>query len=555
MSLDPVIISGTYSVAVAFPGYTRAGRGLNYQSINFIMTESAHEIVDINRHKAELQRAVARAGVAPSSREFLLKALYPPGEQTKVAIPDSTWRPSGRFDFRPSVTITKPSGQTTGTWDCLIVVPPGDVTGAIVATAQSGDDDTFTSFSPPAEYDAYQVPLVPKGLGVTERTIDLYRLENLSVPPYAVTGTHLTGNSRLNPLELEAFRSTYRGATVHMTSSKLNDGGSIVTGQYDTEYFQDHSFLTQYNRPLAGGTPSNGIALPARAEIPLSSTAVTEMCPGAQVSEARDGAYLPLRLLGPEQPFVQTKQAFGRTRTYRDGAVVSYVDHTVTAAAPTGNNSQANIGAFAEFNVAYGQSAPWWQYVAASRETADSNPTYVDDTGYDNVATGVIIVKGLSIESSLTLQLFVGLECILREQSPVRSFASAAAELDPFAMDFYYKIVNSMPFAYPASANSLGAIFPLIASKAMMVAKSLAPHVLPAVGSLLSQGAARINSAAVQRAENMRAMPPRRERPVIREQIVVRPAPRARSARRAPAVAVTTRQGGRRRRRPRSGRV
>jgi hypothetical protein len=121
----------------------------------------------------------------------------------------------------------------------------------------------------------------------------------------------------------------------------------------------------------------------------------------------------------------------------------------------------------------------------------------VPDTGYDNMATGVTIFRGLPRNASLSVRVAIGLEMLVAPESPIRSFVSQPTLSDPRAIGVLYQVAESMRLAYPARFNATAALVPLLAK----AVKHIAPYFAPALASgsqALGSWAARSIQARLQ---------------------------------------------------------
>nr|WPR18113.1 MAG: peptidase A21 family protein [Owegonang virus 4] len=420
-------------------------------------------------YSSKIAAQVRALGVSPQGERFLMKALYPPGTETQVSIPDTSWHPTMRIDSRPVLTFgVGPGAVVDAPWDACILAVPGDVTAAIVITAPAGTD--FSSSTAPANFSVRVLSNLPSSLGGA-----------LNKPYYVSSRSAVSGassevirNGRSNPMAVSAFRTTYRGVTLHNTSSSLYNGGTLIAAQFAAGAVDD--VVASFTRD---GIPCYAMA--SLVNVPLTDDGLTQMCPGAQSSEARDGCFLPLRLLGPTQRFVSEAPALGAT-AYQSSPSASSETITNQNNAATLLSSTSVPRLLLTSYLGGGGSTTGTAFWAGALSTL---PGKIDDTGFDNVATGIIMLRNLPYQASFSLQAYVGLEAILDTTSPFRSLTMATAAYDPRAISAYFDIVAGMPFAYPASYNSFASILPFI-SRALTLVK---PYVAPFLGPMLRRGA------------------------------------------------------------------
>lgn len=430
-----------------------------------------------------------------------MKALYPPGTETQVSIPDSAWHPTMRLDSRPVLSFGVGAGAVVDApWDCMVLIPPGDVTAAIVVSAPAGTD--FSSTTAPANHAVRVLSNLPSTI-----TAGINRTYYCSSRTSVGASSEVVRYGKANPMGVSAFRTTYRGATLHNTSSALYNGGTLVAGQFAAGSMDSAvNFTTRDAQTLFGMAKS--------VNLPLTDDALTQMCPGAQAVDAKEGVFLPIRLVGPTQLFHSEESSVG-----------SFVQQINQSSTATVICAQDNAGT----NIT-STSIPSW--LNATRLGGGAVPTSfafwvptlnalsgkVDDTSFDNAAYGIVFLRNLPYQASFSLQCYVGIEAVLDETSPFRSLTMATASYDPRAVQAYYDIVAGMPFSYPASYNSLASILPYISS----AIAALKPVVAPFLGAALRRGAAIINPRetsvpprppAPARAASMPRQPPARPQP------------------------------------------
>lgn len=425
---------------------------------------------------SKIAAQVKSLGVSPQGEKFLMKALYPPGVETQVSIPDSSWHPTMRLDSRPALSFGVGAGAVVdASWDAMVLAVPGDVTAAIVVTAPAGTE--FFASTAPANFSVKLLSNLPST--ITASTTRKYWAASRTS---AGASTEVSRTSVPNPMGVSSFRSTYRGFTLHNTSSALYDGGTLIAGQFAAA-------STDQALQLFTRNAVSMYAMRRAFTLPLDDGALTQMCPGAQAVDAKEGIFMPLRLLGPVQEFVSEPSVIGCASVQNTATSVQETVVAGNVAATEVSNTSApcvldangtgggNISSFGN---------PFWY------STMQGLAGKVDDTNFDNVAFGIVFLRNLPYQASFSLQAYVGIEAILDNSSAFRSLTMATAAYDPRAMQTYYDIVASMPFSYPASYNSLGAVLPYI-SRALT---ALRPVVGPFLGTLLRRGAAYLEGPA-----------------------------------------------------------
>lgn len=416
-------------------------------------------------------------GISPEAERFLTNALYPPAGYRRVGIPDSNWVASVQLDANPSTSITAPSGiDADATWDCLIVAPPGDVTAAFIVAAPAGTN-FYDSVAPVGTNVTYS-----KALQITPSSSPLQKY-NVVVTQYTATGSGTTTGiywGKRSGVGTDAFRSTYRGITLHSTTSELYNGGTVYASQFPTLYDQRGMDVDTY---VPSGQSETYVVAQAQAQLPLDENAMTSMVPGTVVSEARHGVFMPIRHLGPDQPFVQATD-IANVKRYVAMSGGTWTDtHFPTARGATSPLTElaSKMGVAPRYidqtsGSGTDEDVPWWLRAARAATIG-----YISDTGFDNMATGVILMRGLHKNASFNLIAHVGLEIIPTVTSQFRSLVSEPVPNEPRALDVLYAVEENMRFAYPANYNGVAALVPLLAK----AVKFLAPIVVPALSGLV----------------------------------------------------------------------
>lgn len=458
--------------------------------------------------QAALRSRIAALKLSPQGEAWVTQALYPPGDLTRVAIPTRTHYPTLRVEYRPSVVLTAPPTLPDGsTWDLLLFSPPTDSTALIWATAASGNPAVFDTATAPAGAQSGFLSTVPNLTGLTR--------------PYAILTRNAAGaasassayQSIASPIRHLGFRITSKSYTAHMTASDLYNGGSVTTAQYDANYSAAAGFS------LLGGRPS----VESITTVPLTEDEMTSSSPFAVVSEAKDGIFVPHRLMGPTFEFVRPFESITRSCSLENGNTYQII-HAAGAVA-----SSTLIGSHPVFVNAAGSTAagfyPWWvehTYLTAARP---------DDMGYDAVTTAVSIFRGLHKQATITVALHVSMECILQVDSPFRTLAGDPDEPDPRALSAYFEIAARMPHAYPASYNSLGLVLPAIA-RAIKFALPYVPRLVAgaaAAAPIIKEIVSVARGPPSAKAAQPRVVVTERVRaPVVEPPVVVRPAPKPR---------------------------
>jgi len=430
-----------------------------------------------------IRSLVNAAGLDDSAAHWLIKALHPPSATVgAVKIPDTQFRPSVAVDIREQATLSCPTltAYALG-WDLCVLSLPGDAIHSLWCIGPPGTDftqvigDGVPPFSVngiiqtagPGQYADYRV-----------QTISANGEDGLK--PY---------KAYANPAEIMEWRITNKSLTAYMTASSLNDGGTVTAYQINRNF----EFASYASIPYQEGIPGDGyLAATALCNVPLDENMAALQVPGCYVRPARDGAYLPLRLLGPSQPF--------NLRPFGVGMPVFYpyspppVPASAARGPPTAPVGDQGIGMLRPWtfdleNSEYryspltlptmpvigsktvilpGSTPIGYQPVAwidemyrknITNETGGKDPHLLSrcvDASFDRVATGVMIFRGLAPEATITLRCHLGLEAIPLPGSPYVAFTSPGIAPSPRALELYYELAAGMPMAYMARDNGFG---------------------------------------------------------------------------------------------------
>jgi len=462
-----------------------------------------------------LRDRIAKLGVTPQGRDFLMKALYPCGAETSVSVPDQTWDATMRYQASPSVTIGKPD-LVPGNWDMMIINTPGDARGAIIVAGPPNTD--FAAKSPPtvggaAAFAVKILSLTPIGAAIEKRYI--ISDDGPADPP-------LITNSYGNLIDPTAFRSVGRGLTVHCTASDLYNGGTVTAGQFCAP--PNRTNILAFTND-DGDDPNSPCYAKTYFDVGLSEESIITMCPGAQTTEAKHGVFMPMRLLGPAQTYARPMLA--AQCGVKFGGPTSTIIHDIAESGQVSGETLLShrtipTGVAILTPDMPGESGPDPFWVIPAHDNLMGTPIAYD-TAYDMCATGVTIFRGLDPNATFVVQTYVALELIVTTNSIFRTLTSPGAPYDATAMRAYYDIANAMPYAYPASYNELGLILPFIEDALTTLVPMAAPYVVKGAQAAVKWG--------VNQARNLfTTAPSRNPTPPMRAQVASRlamlPAPR-----------------------------
>lgn len=431
---------------------------------------------------------VRSRGLSASGATWLARALHPPADELgPTFVPDETYRPCVPMVVRPTATVTAPAGiGPDETWDLCVLALPGDGTAFVTCAAPAGFN--------------FARDLTGASVVVTQA------LPQVPVSSVIFGSVMTTGETRgfwAGTFESEhvAFRKTFNSVTAYMTASSLYDGGTVTAAQVNVPYADAGLIAYPNNHGTTSRWPMAGVF---SGFLPLTEDELTTQVPGCRVAPAKEGVYLPLRLQGPTQPYVKQRPVRGDVvcTSPLPAPPSSFwrAAPTIGLATPDGQSASTTTSVPQLFS-AVGPNGvdlqvPWFnkQYGSVTDLTQGVLTSNVE-TGFDRLATGVMIFRGLHSAASITIKAYCGYQLVPRETSPLRSLVVIPPPADDTALRLYYAVVQQMPIAYPARDNGLGLLLP----KLMSVVRYVAPYVIPVVRDLAKKGVDALAGAATKK--------------------------------------------------------
>lgn len=402
--------------------------------------------------RTQIDEKLKSFGLTPEGRAFVVKALDPACVGSSPGIPDQSACSVLRPEYTVQYTIGAPA-VATSTWDLMCVFPPGDVLTCVFAYGPSGTD--FSSSTVPTGGGVGWVPL--------QTSIDPPgSIQCTTIAPAASNGT-ITRSIRTPTSGALVFRHMYKSVTAELLAPAVNDQGDVYAAQYPLERFGNN--LLGVNFPSTA-TGNNIMAQSTKTRIPCNEADLTLSARNPYVGRARDGVYMPLKLVGPSQDFCPLWTA----ATGYDNATSSHFLRGTASGVIVpqclfySNNDTGGPQNGPFINSIYGNSSVQF------------------DTGYDNTSIGVMIWRGLASSgggggfgASVMLKVIVGQEICPKPTAFDRVYLKPPVRYEPLAMQAYYTLMTEMQSAFPAKYNAMGALLPLLGS--------VAARLLPAIAS------------------------------------------------------------------------
>lgn len=438
-------------------------------------------MIDYSRLKrdnlSQLINDLTGRGVTKDGAAWLARAFHPPADEIgPTFVPDETYRPCVPMVTRPTLTVSSPYGLgAEETWDLCVLALPGDGTGFVVASAPSGYDFSVGALAGATVQVVHSLPQVPVANVIWGST-----LSTGSTDGYWCGGFET---------EHVAFRKTFASVTAYMTASSLYDGGTVTAAQVAVPWV-DSALVAYPNQH--GSSGRYPMAATSSCFLPLTEAELTTQVPGCRVAPAKEGAYLPLRLLGPTQPYVAQRALKGEVvcTSPLPAAPSAFWRPAPTTGMGLHPASSATVTTVPLLYSAVGEygadlQVPWFNnaFGSATYPTQGVLTTH-NETGFDRLATGVMLFRGLHSAATITVKGYFGYQLVPRETSPLRSLVVVPPPADEQALRLYYSVVQRMPIAYPARDNGLGLLLP----KLLSVVRYVAPYVIPVVKDLAKKG-------------------------------------------------------------------
>jgi hypothetical protein len=221
----------------------------------------------------------------------------------------------------------------------------------------------------------------------------------------------------------------------------------------------------------------------------FSPADLTRLDPDAYIAPAKNGTYQPIRLIGPNQPFVVSAPdlaygCFDSADYYSTGGpFTAYPLSQIADSNLVGFPTPANIPIFNDLDIQannnYSNTRNDFAWTALGNFYTAGVPPL--DTGYDNSAVSIIFYQALDPNATITIKYIQGLESMVLPTSPLVNDVQPTCAYNRLALEAYYMIASELKHTYPADYNSLGTILSTLWSGVKSVASNLL-GILPAVG-------------------------------------------------------------------------
>lgn len=423
--------------------------------------------------EVEIRKRLESVGLERAAFDWVLKACHPAGSSVSPGLPDMSTASVFRPEFKDTCVVAW-TGAAGANWDMIAWRPPGDNICLRYATAPAGFD--FTGAVGPT--------LI--GQCVMQPTDwQQQNLYNFSVVPPVTVGCGVQVMTS-RPL---AWRHQYASVTSYLTASALNDQGTLYVSTFDRP-FTSVRLQPAPNAPpppILGGVYCQQYTT----SFPCDENRIMLTDPRSYMAPARDGAYVPLRLCGPSQPFVKSYFSGFALTTGNAGGTLGYPGNV---AAADGMPILDGLPCFP--SVACDTSTPGYVAVplwaSLNGAVVPAGAQWAVDSGYDNLSQVVFLYRGLAASATVTFKCISGLEVIPRVDSPILQFVTKPVRFSAGALNFYQAVAEEMRNVYPGSFNSLGTILQAVGQAASAIwptVRSVGAAVLPHIDKALGYGA------------------------------------------------------------------
>jgi hypothetical protein len=440
-------------------------------------------------------RRLESLGVDRDAISWFAKALHPPGQEKGSPIPDSSYTDAVVSDYRTTHVFTKDPSLPDEPWDLMMVKTPGDCVGLLAAQGAAG----FDFRDPGAAASTGRVVLSIQPSTTTPTGYIVTREDPIGGGPGAQYIVDPRPWTTLEPTASALmWRKPASSLTAYLTASAVADQGTVYAAQFDRAYAPSRTEL---------GVITAGAQLLYQeyaVTLPLDESDMLLIDPKVYTNNARAGAYVPIRLSGPDQPFVD--------RIYTPGAPFSpaindqlscypYLGTTFTTAT---NQPTPDQLAVTPINACAVVSGTWVNGIP-SPSTQIPIPCTTSgvtsaDTGFDNLNTVVVLFRGLDPTASVTVKIVDVIEMVPNINSPFKQFVQPPAKFSSSAMALYHAVAQQTPEVYPADFNSWGKVWNVIEK----VVREIWPIAKPAIVKAVSEGgmsaAAQVRGGNPQRA-------------------------------------------------------
>lgn len=441
-----------------------------------------------SRSREQVIATLAERGLPAHAAQWLIRALHPPAlVEGTPPIPDCCSRVSARMSTKAEATYTGSNANVAAgaDWDLMIITTPGDVIGAFAVAGPAGLD--FSG----ALHTAQNYNILQRPVGI------------IGSSSIMSTGGAFPVSVTLPSGDYIAFRTTCSSITTYMTASDMFNGGTVTAGTWSPGLPSVSGRLGTASIP---STPTWAYGA-GRYDVPMTESAILEMCDSPYVAPARDGHYIPLILNGLSIPFVQRMGTPSVPFTpvgYGPPLPIAITTQSQLVTIGTGAESSPGFGMVPQAGQDGQCSLVPEYYSASSRQLtpfgSGSAQQYLfgpstiggGNTGFTDTACSVVIYRSLAYSASITVKLLMGMEVVPGALSALRDLQQPGVPACPAAMQAYREITALLPKVLPSKDNSLGLLLNAV--------RDLIPVVLPrvkrAITAFMSDGPAPVAHAA-----------------------------------------------------------
>jgi len=398
------------------------------------------------RGELMLSKMGARVGISDSAQKFLITALDP-FHDNPVELhgpPDGVNGNQICQLIKQTMTITCPTGITTGTWDCHIVDWPWVAQHNVNSTTCL--NNVFQNSTTAA-----QQPFGNLAFQGTTGTHSIGGLQAYSGPtgaclsPFMCYGNLSSANFQVNTLNVAQgyvsgkHRVYAKAFEVHNTTASLYRGGSVLAYRSPVPNTEDAQTMTFYQ--YTGSTFNSSFAAKTLVfDGPPALSAAALLLPQSKQWGAEEGAYVVSALHDPN------------IGVYANEALAIYMYDTT---------SQSTSVTPTPTPIAYGSTANAttipFSYVAVTPSPLPIGEFDISGTWF----TGLTPQTTLTINWNVYVQRFP-----TNDDTDLVVLANPSCEREEAALAFYSHAVNNLPVGVPVKENGFGDWFKDVLSTA-----------------------------------------------------------------------------------------
>lgn len=368
-------------------------------------------------------------GSTDDGKAWCVKALHPADAVSScVGIPDHSNFPSVHMHYESVQTIACPD-SSVGAWGLDMAVTPHPVSFSWLRTSDSSGDHTAVM--------SHLNPQLDAGI------------------------THTAKYTQWKSVA-QKWRCTYAAVTVRLDAAAVSNQGTLVACQAPVEFTTVNVMSLDPSVGNPGVANIHGIAY-TESDVPDFDR--VQSMPQAYHGQARDGAYLPIKLDGDHRWVSEANE------------VVNWGQRQYNVGSGTGWCGPSNTAAGSTFPFE-GLTCPYFR--------VGSVEFYGDATSpICNSVQGQVCLRNLDLTSRVSVTYRYGFELQVQPGSLLSPQQRLSPAFDARALETYNAISRELADAYPEEYNSLGKFWDVLKTVGRAVLPAIAKNI-PIVGDVIS---------------------------------------------------------------------